>query len=88
MPTSGETGTKCSLLTAGLQKRNSELCKKLKKTVEEIKSLATEAASYTILHVQEQRAAPNRIEYWLDLIQTLARGSKNFNRSLRLFRDK
>ena len=61
---------KCSLLTAGLQKRNGELCKKLKKTVEEIKSLATEAASYTILHVQEQRAAPNRIEYWLDLIQT------------------
>ena len=61
---------KCSLLTAGLQKRNGELCKKLKKTMEEIKTLATEAASYAILHVQEQRAAPNRIEYWLDLVQT------------------
>ena len=58
----------------------------IEKTVEEIKSLATEAASYIILHVQEQRAA-NRIEYWLDLIQTAGEG-KNFNRSLRLFRDK
>jgi len=59
---------KCNLLTAGLQKRNEELCRKLKKTVDEIKSLTIEAESFAMLHVQEQRAAPNRIEYWLDLV--------------------
>jgi pre-mRNA-splicing factor CDC5/CEF1 len=60
---------KCILLTAGLQKRNGELCNKLKKTVEEVKALSTEAASYAVLHVQEERAAPNRIEYWLELVE-------------------
>jgi pre-mRNA-splicing factor CDC5/CEF1 len=60
---------KCTLLTAGLQKRNGELCRALKKTVEEVKSLCTEAASYAVLHVQEERAAPSRIEYWLELVE-------------------
>ena len=60
---------KCILLTAGLQKRNGELCNKLKRTVEEVKALSTEAASYAVLHVQEERAAPNRIEYWLELVE-------------------
>jgi pre-mRNA-splicing factor CDC5/CEF1 len=60
---------KCSLLTTGLQKRNKELCKGLRKTIDEIKSLATEAQSYAMLHVQEERSAPSRIEYWLELVE-------------------
>jgi len=60
---------KCSLLTAGLQKRNGELCKKLTNAVAELKTLITEANSYAVLHVQEQRAAPNRIESWLELVE-------------------
>lgn len=60
---------KCNLLTAGLQKRDGELRQKLKKTVDEIQSLAIEAESFAMLHEQEQRAAPERIEYWLELVQ-------------------
>jgi len=67
---------KCNLLTAGLQKRNGELSKKLTNTVAELKTIITEANSYEILHEQEQQAAPERIEYWLDLVEKVRKREK------------
>lgn len=64
----GKLEHKVGLLTAGLQKRSAELAAKLEDVATQLATAEEERASYGVLHEQEQRAAPRRMESLMELV--------------------
>ena len=72
----GKLEHKVSLLTAGLQKRSADLATKLVDIAAQLVTAEEERASYGMLHDQEQRAAPRRMETMMELVKAATEREK------------